>query len=97
MTREPFIWDGIEIWTGAELIETVMLLADKDEADAFMAAYVEHTDGPEHAENNILYICGQFGDDGMEQLELFDIAVPEPGTTISPTQWFSNSSLGVKS
>lgn len=95
--REPFTWDGIDHWTGPELVETVMLISDKDEADAFMAAYVEHTDGPEHAENNILYICGSMGEDGMAQLELFGIDKPEPGVVISPTQWFSNSSLGVKS
>ena len=95
--RVPFVWDGIEHWTGGELMETVALISDSDEADAFMAAYVEHTDGPEHAYGNIAYICSiiEDGDEVFETFQLADYLDKIPNWQ-SPRQWFSNSSLGVK-
>lgn len=93
--REPFIWEDVEHWTGGELVETVMLISDTEEAKSFMDAYIEACDDQEHAETNIAYICGMAGEDGREQLELFGI--DPPSGVISPRQWWANSSLGVKS
>ncbi len=93
--RVPFIWDDIEHWTGVDLMETVALISDPDEADAFMAAYVEHTEGPEHAYGNIAYMTTLL-EDGEEIWETFQLDDVQLGNWQSPRQWFQNSSLGVK-
>lgn len=96
MTREAFTWDGIEHWTGVDLMETVSLLSDEDEATDFMNAYVEAWGGNrEHAEHNIIYLCAMI-EDGGDQLELFGIDA-DLSKPIAPMQWWPNSSLGVKS
>ena len=93
MAREAFVWDGIEHWTGVDLMTTVALISDRAEAESFMDAYTEVCDDREHAESNIIYICSLI-DDGEDTLGLFDLlGRPVPG----PRQWFTNSSVGVKS
>lgn len=96
MTRAPFTWQDMEHWTGSDLMETVMLLSGKDEADVFFSEYVETCEDVEHAEHNLKYMAQVIGgDDGKNVLEMFGLEIAK-GEVISPRQWFANSSCGVK-
>ena len=91
--RNPFIWNEIEMWTGADLIETVQLL-DEDDAEGFMEAYSEAC---EDAEHNLRYIMTLTDRETAEALsELFMIECPESDEVVEPRQWWNDSSLGVK-
>lgn len=53
----PFIWDGIEMHNGRDLMDAIMRIWSQDEADEFMQAYAEVCDDDEHALHNIGYIA----------------------------------------
>ncbi len=95
MKREPFIWNDMKHWTGAELIETVALIDSRKEGASFMEAYIAACESQKQAEENVLYILGNLGEDGKASLRFFDLKIPltpVPG----PQQWWKDSSLGVK-
>ena len=95
--RKPFDFNGVELWTGADLIECVQLL-DEDEAEPFLTAYAAVCDDESHAEHNLRYIMTLTDRETAEALsELFMVECPAPDEVVSPRQWFSESSLGVKS
>lgn len=94
MKREAFTWGEMEHWTGADLIETVALITDQDEADSFLEAYTTVCNDEAHATSNIAYMLRIVGgEDAQESADLFlvDISRPTP-----PLQWFAGSSMGVK-
>ena len=86
-------------------MDTLQLLSEQDEADSFLTAYAEACDDDEHALHNIRYIAqivltDSDNDTAQEDAEricdFFGLKVPSRAETISPRQWWSNSSLGVK-
>lgn len=93
------MWSEIEHWTGNELIETLQLVSDEDEASSFMETYTAACDDESHAEHNLRYIFSLIDSDEAERLsELFMVDVPDPDDDpIEPRQWWANSSMGVKS
>lgn len=108
--RKSWEWNGIEHWTGADLIETLSLISEQDEADSFMLAYGDLWDDVDDAIESLRYfiqIVTYDPDDSPEQAlkreaEYLDIAVllgvqlPSKDEVISPRHTFGNSSLGVK-
>lgn len=95
--RKPFIWNEIEHWTGADLIETVQLI-DEDDAESFMSAYAAVCGDESHAEHNLRWIMTLVDRETAEALsELFMVELPGEDEVISPRQWWNESSLGVKS
>ena len=113
MPRSPFTWEeaGIEHWTGRDLMETLQLLGDQDEADSFLTAYAAVCDDDDHARHNIRclaqLIAGFPGDDEEDEIkqaekdalricEYFDLELPKQSEALEPRHWFSNSDLGVK-
>lgn len=106
MSRTAFTWDGIEHWTGGDLLETVQMISTDDEASSFMEAYTAVCDDEEHAISNLRYMLEIIAtdsdnenamDEARELADLFMLDLPAPGEVIAPRQWWSNSSLGVKS
>lgn len=105
MHREPFIWNGIEHWTGADLMETVLLISDEDEAADFMEAYTAACDDEDHAIHNLRYMLDILAHDSdnddarteaEQQAELFMVELPAKDETLAPRNWWTNSSCGVK-
>ena len=100
--RNPFTWQEVEHWTGADLMETLQLLTEQSEADDFISAYAEAcADDEDHAEHNVRYMLDVLARNGekdeAERLaELFGVELPQASEILSPRQWFTNSSLGVK-
>lgn len=103
--RKPFVWNEIEHSTGLDLMETIQLISEQDEADSFMEAYAEVCDDEDHAIQNVRYMLEIIGSDdddpdaektAAELGELFGVEPTQPGEVISPMQWWSNSSYGVK-
>ena len=91
--RNPFTWNEIEHWTGADLMETVQLL-DEDDVEGFMEAYGNASDDAEH---NLRYIMGLVDSETAEALsELFMLLPLEDGEVIEPRQWWNQSSLGLR-
>jgi hypothetical protein len=105
MARAPFDWDGMEHWTGGDLLDTLLLISSQDEADSFLSAYAEVCDDDDHALYNLRYMAQIIAtDDDSDTAEadakllagLFGFEMPKNNETISPRQWFAQSSLGVK-
>lgn len=105
MERVPFTWEGVDHWTGADLVETLMLLGDQDEADSFLSAYAEVCEDDDHALHNIRYLVQVIStdsdsdtaeEDGRTICDFFGLKFPAPTETIAPHNWFFMSSLGVK-
>lgn len=105
--RAPFVWEeaGIEHWTGGDLMETLLLLGDQDEADSFLEAYAAVCEDDDHALHNIHYLAqiiatDQDSDTAKADAEMicdfFGLEFPMGHMTLSPRQWFSDSSLGIK-
>lgn len=97
--RAPFVWEdaGIEIWTGGDLMDTLLLLDSQDEADSFLSAYAEACDDDDHALHNVRYLAQLIGGEDAERISgFFGFDLPKSGETISPRQWFKASSLGIK-
>jgi hypothetical protein len=103
--RAPFDWEDVEHWTGADLMETLLLLGTQDEAESFLSAYVDVCDSIDHALHNVKYLAQMIltdsdsdtaEDDALRVCVMMGIQIPEKDETISPRQWFSNSSLGIK-
>jgi hypothetical protein len=89
------------MWTLPDIVETICLIDDQDEADDFMEAYAAVCVDDDHALHNVGYIADLLMSDdedeesqefGKRILELFDVE-----RQITPVQVFKNSSLGVKS
>lgn len=104
--RVPFSWEeaGIDHWTGGDLMETLLLIGDQDEFDSFLTAYAEVCEDDDHAIHNIKYLAQLISTDSDNENALEEgtrIAAflgleKVPTETLSPRNWFSNSSLGVK-
>jgi hypothetical protein len=105
MPRTCFDWQGVEHWTGFDLMETLILLDGQDEADDFMTAYADVCEDDEHALHNVTYLIQMIATDSdsdtaqadaAKLVEYFGIDYPGDDATISPRQWWKGSSLGVK-
>lgn len=105
MSRTAFVWDGIEHWTGADLMDTIRLISSDDEAASFMEAYTAACDDEEHAVANLRYmleIIAHDSDnddseqDAQELADLFMVDIPASNEVIYPRNWWSNSSCGIK-
>jgi hypothetical protein len=105
--REPFVFQGIEMWTGVDLMEALTLISDQDEADDFMVAYADLFDEPEHAIQSVRYylqIIGYDPDDEDGEIraemkriaEMLDVEFPSAAEVIEPQHTFGKSSYGVK-
>jgi len=101
--RNPFTWQEVEHWTGGDLLETLLLISDQDEADSFLSAYAEACEDDAHALHNIRYLAQLAAtyteggkDEAQRMCDFFGLEVPGEKETISPQQWWKNSSLGVK-
>lgn len=102
--REPWVWNEIEHWTGADLMETLALISEQEEADSFMEAYAELWDDSDDALESLRYwlqLVGydQDGDELLEDCkqvaELLGLEMPTREEVISPRQNFGKWSLGV--
>ena len=102
MQRAPFIWQDVAHWTGGDLMETLLLLGDQEEADDFLMAYADVCEDDDHALSNVAYICeiiatdsdSESAEEDANRIRMwFGIENTEP---VSPRQWFKQSSLGVK-
>lgn len=105
--RMPFVFQEVEMWTGIDLMETLSLISDQEEADAFMTAYAALFEDDEHAVQSVRYFIQIIGydpddEDGeilaeMKRIaSMLDVEFPSAAETISPQHTFGNSSLGVK-
>lgn len=94
MRRQPWVWQGIEIWHSAQFEEVLALVETEEEAGDFLAAYTEVCDDEDHAIHNVEYFLNLIDKEIAGPVaELFMV---ELGRTLSPRQLFANSSLGVK-
>lgn len=107
MPRAPFVFQDVEMWSGVDLMETLSLISDQDEADEFMVSYSALFDDDEHAIQSIRYFLKIIGydpddDDGeilaeMKRIaEMLDVDFPSASETIAPQHTFGNSSYGMK-
>lgn len=84
MSREPFIWNEIEHWTLADLMETLYLIESDEDAESFFTEFSGaisgngkfNAEGDEIATHNIRYILDiisrddeEDGDGGQEEAE----------------------------
>lgn len=94
--REPFIWQEIEHWTSHDVMDTLLLLGDQDEADSFLSAYAAVCEDDDHALHNVRWFAQVVGgDDGSHICDMFGVEIG-PNEVISPRQTFAMSSCGVK-
>jgi hypothetical protein len=95
--RAPFTWEDVEHWYGRDLMDTLVLISDQDEADSFITAYAEACDDDDHALHNVRYMAQIIGGEDAERIcEFFGLEIPTKNETITPRQWFKESSLGTK-
>lgn len=107
MRRAPFTFQGIDMWTGVDLMETLSLISEQDEADEFMEAYAALFADSDDAIESVRYylqIVGYDPDDDDGEIladykrvaDLLGVDFPSAAEVISPQHTFGNSSLGVK-
>lgn len=95
MPRAPFVWEGIEHWTGVDLTDTLSLISTQDEADSFMVAYGELWENEDEASTSLAYWL-LLTEDAPTVAELLGIELPTKGVVISPRQTWGRTSLGVE-
>jgi hypothetical protein len=109
MAREPFVWNEIEHWTLADLMETLNLIESDEEAESFFDEFSHACGSDEIATHNIRYILDIIARDDDDQndtlssaeeaeriAELFQVDLPSETEVLSPLQTFGNSSCGLK-
>lgn len=105
--RVAWEWNGIEHWTGGDLMETLALISEQEEADSFMEAYGELFEDGDDAIECIRYFIqivgydpddenGELHDECVSVCELLGIDMPDKDEVISPRQTFGSWSLGHK-
>lgn len=96
--RIAFVVFESEHWTMPDLIDTLQLLTDDEEASTFLSAY-EAVCGTETAEHNLRYMFGLIErtdqHEALRLSELFMLAVPGKAEVLSPRHTFGMSSFGV--
>jgi hypothetical protein len=106
MTRRPFVWKEIEHWTGGDLLETILLIDDEEDAADFMEAYAAACEDEDHAIHNVRYLlqihAADTDDEDAQEAantaaDLFMVDMPAQAEVISPRHWWKGSSLGIKS
>lgn len=106
MPRSPFMFQEVEHWTGIDLMETLSLISDQDEADAFMVAYSELFTNDDQAIQSVRYFIQILAydpddDDGEIRTEMqriasmLDVDFPSHSETIAPQHTFGRSSYGI--
>lgn len=103
--RAPFIWNEIEMWVLGEIMETIMLIDDSDEAADFFEAYAAVCKGGEEtATYNLRYVVqivatddeGEGGEEEAKRIaEMFELDYPEPSEVIAPIHTFGGTSMGI--
>lgn len=97
--RKPWTWNEIDHWTVEDLLETLQLLSEQDEADDFMSAYAEVCHDEDHAEHNLRYLLQLLmrRDIDVDEIsELLDLDKPTLDEVFISRNWFANSSCGIK-
>jgi hypothetical protein len=107
MSRAPFVFQEVEIWTGVDLMETLSLISEQSEADEFMVAYSELFEDDENAIQSVRYYVqviaydpdddeGEIREEMQRICKMLDVDFPSASEIISPQHTFGNSSYGVK-
>lgn len=71
----PFVWQDVEMWTVPDVLETMQLIEDEDEAADFFEVYAALCDNEEHASHSLGYIAALISDEEERETvcELFEI------------------------
>lgn len=56
-SKAPFVWNEIEMWHLPDIVETLQLIDDENEALSFYEAYIEVCDDEEHAMHSLGYMA----------------------------------------
>lgn len=106
-TRQPFVFQGTELYTGVELMELLSLISDQDEADEFMVEYSQLFENDEQAIQSVRYFIqiiaydpddedGEIRSEMQRVAKMLDVDFPSAAEIIGPQHTFGSSSFGVK-